>query len=94
MLKELGAKPGMIGKIFVKAQNKIQDPAKLSKLISMLNETEWIMQDADVKGDIYEQILEKNAEDTKSGAGQYFTPRALIKAMVECLRPKPNENYS
>ena len=59
----------MIGKIFTKAQNKIQDPSKLFKLIAMLNETEWIMENTDVKGDIYEQILEKNAEDTKSGAG-------------------------
>ena len=94
LLKELGMKPGMIGKIFVKAQNKIQDPAKLYKLIAMLDETEWISQDTDVKGDIYEQILEKNAEDTKSGAGQYFTPRALIKTIVECIRPKPKRTIA
>lgn len=94
LLKELGAKTGMIEKIFTKAQNKIHDPAKLFKLIAMLNETEWIMEDTDVKGDIYEQILEKNAEDTKSGAGQYFTPRALIKTMVECIRPQPKKTIA
>lgn len=94
LLKELGKQPGMIGKIFVKAQNKIQDPAKLSKLIAMLNETDWIREDTDVKGDIYEAILEKNAEDTKSGAGQYFTPRALIKAMIECGQPKPKKTIA
>ncbi len=94
LLKELGAVPGMIGKIFVKSQNKIQDPAKLSKLIAMLNEIEWVMQDTDVKGDIYESILEKNAEDTKSGAGQYFTPRALIQTIVECIRPKPKKSIA
>lgn len=94
LLKELGKQAGMIGKIFVKAQNKIQDPAKLSKLIAMLDETDWIMEDADVKGDIYEAILEKNAEDTKSGAGQYFTPRALIKAMIECVQPKPKKTIA
>lgn len=89
LLRELGQESGMLGQIFVKAQNKIQDPAKLYKLIQMLNAENWVMLGADVKGDIYEGLLEKNAEDTKSGAGQYFTPRALIKAMVECIRPKP-----
>ncbi|MGK5086185.1 class I SAM-dependent DNA methyltransferase [Bdellovibrionota bacterium FG-2] len=91
LLKELGSKPGMIGQIFVKSQNKIQDPAKLFKLISMIDEEKWIVMGADVKGDIYEHLLEKNAEDTKSGAGQYFTPRALIKTMVECVQPKPKK---
>jgi type I restriction enzyme M protein len=94
LLRELGKQTGMIGKIFVKAQSKIQDPAKLAKLIALLNETDWVMEDADVKGDIYEAILEKNAEDTKSGAGQYFTPRALIKAMIECVQPKPKKTIA
>ncbi len=89
LLLELGKKPGMLGQIFTKAQNKIQDPAKLYRLIDMVNETEWVTMGADVKGDIYEGLLERNAEDTKSGAGQYFTPRALIRAMVECVRPEP-----
>lgn len=88
-LAELGKQPGMIGQIFFKAQNKIQDPAKLLKLVRLINEETWIGLDTDVKGDIYEGLLEKNAEDTKSGAGQYFTPRPLIRAMVDCVRPEP-----
>jgi type I restriction enzyme M protein len=94
VLRELGQKKGMLGQIFTKAQNKIQDPAKLSRLVNLVDETEWVMIDADVKGDIYENLLEKNAEDTKSGAGQYFTPRALIKAMVECVRPEPGKTIA
>ncbi|MDP2211859.1 MAG: class I SAM-dependent DNA methyltransferase [Candidatus Aquicultor sp.] len=94
LLRELGNKPGMLGQIFTKAQNKIQDPAKLYRLIDMVNETQWVTMGADIKGDIYEGLLEKNAEDTKSGAGQYFTPRALIKAMVECVRPEPNKTIA
>jgi type I restriction enzyme M protein len=89
LLRELGTRAGMLGQIFTKAQNKIQDPAKLFRLIDMVDDTEWVTMGADVKGDIYEGLLEKNAEDTKSGAGQYFTPRALIRAMVECVRPEP-----
>ena len=89
LLRELGKKKGVLGQIFTKAQNKIQDPAKLSRLVEMVNDTDWVMLDADTKGDIYEGLLEKNAEDTKSGAGQYFTPRSLIQAMVECMRPEP-----
>ena len=91
LLRELGAKPGMLGQIFTKAQNKIQDPAKLYRLIDMVDDTEWVTMGAGIKGDIYEGLLEKNAEDTKSGAGQYFTPRALIRAMVECVRPEPSK---
>ena len=94
LLRELGNKSGMLGTIFTKAQNKIQDPAKLYRLIDMVDETQWVMLGADVKGDIYEGLLERNAEDTKSGAGQYFTPRALIKAMVECMRPEPNKTIA
>ncbi len=94
LLMELGKLPGMLGQIFTKAQNKIQDPAKLFRLIAMVDETEWVMLGADVKGDIYEGLLERNAEDTKSGAGQYFTPRALIKAMVACMRPDPGKTIA
>jgi type I restriction enzyme M protein len=89
VLRELGKQKGTLGQIFTKSQNKIQDPAKLYRLINMINEEDWVLLGADVKGDIYEGLLEKNAEDTKSGAGQYFTPRALIKAMVECINPEP-----
>ncbi|CAM3889334.1 MULTISPECIES: class I SAM-dependent DNA methyltransferase [Flavobacterium] len=89
MLRELAKEKGILGQIFVKSQNKIQDPAKLFKLIALINAESWILMGVKDKGDIYEGILEKNAEDTKSGAGQYFTPRPLIKAMVECLQPEP-----
>lgn len=90
LLNELGRQPGLLGLIFRKALNKIQDPAKLRRLIVDLIDPEtWVGIDADVKGDAYEGLLEKNAADTKSGAGQYFTPRALIKAMVDVARPEP-----
>lgn len=89
MLRELANKRGMLGQIFTKAQNKIQDPAMLYRVIEMIDQEKWTLLDADVKGEIYEGLLEKNAEDTKSGAGQYFTPRPLIKAMVACVRPEP-----
>jgi type I restriction enzyme M protein len=94
LLRELGSKQGMLGSIFIKSQNKIQDPAKLYRLIDMVDDTSWVVLGADVKGDIYEGLLERNAEDTKSGAGQYFTPRPLIKAMVECVRPDPSKTIA
>ncbi|WP_121632117.1 HsdM family class I SAM-dependent methyltransferase [Tropicibacter alexandrii] len=94
VLRELGQQKGMLGQIFTKAQNKITDPAKLFRLIDMVDGTIWIMLGADVKGDIYEGLLERNAEDTKSGAGQYFTPRSLIQAMVECVRPEPGKTIA
>ena len=93
-LQALGTKPGMLGAIFFKAQNKIQDPAKLSRLVQMIDEQNWVGMDADTKGDLYEGLLQKNAEDTKSGAGQYFTPRPIIQAMVECLRPAPGKTIA
>jgi len=93
-LRTLANAKGMLGQIFTKSQNKIQDPAKLYRLIDMVDGTDWVMMGADVKGDIYEGLLEKNAEDTKSGAGQYFTPRALIRAMVECVRPEPGKTIA
>ncbi|MDD5475961.1 MAG: class I SAM-dependent DNA methyltransferase, partial [Syntrophales bacterium] len=94
LLRALGRQKGMIGQIFVKSQNQIQDPAKLFKIIHMIDAEEWVTMGADVKGDIYEGLLEKNAEDVKSGAGQYFTPRPLIRAMVECVRPEPNKTIA
>ncbi len=94
LLRELGKKKGMLGQIFTKAQNKIQDPAMLFRVIDMIDTESWVMMGADIKGDIYEGLLEKNAEDTKSGAGQYFTPRALIKAIVACVRPEPGKSIA
>src|SRR4249920_2306073 len=90
LLEELGKQPGMLGIIFRKAQNKIQDPAKLRRLIvDLIGRETWTMLDVDVKGDAYEGLLQKNAEDTKSGAGQYFTPHPLIRAIVDVMRPAP-----
>lgn len=88
ILESLGKGKGMLGVIFRKSQNKIQDPAKLKRLIELINDETWVGLDIDVKGDIYEGLLQKNAEDIKSGAGQYFTPRPLIKAIVEVIRPE------
>ena len=93
-LRALGTEKGMLGQIFTKAQNKIQDPAKLARVLEMVDDVSWVTLDADTKGDIYEGTLEKNAEDTKSGAGQYFTPRALIEAMVECVAPEPGKSIA
>jgi len=89
ILETLGREKGMLGVVFRKSQNKIQDPAKLKRLVELINAETWVGMDIDVKGEIYEGLLQKNAEDIKSGAGQYFTPRALIKAMVEVMRPEP-----
>ncbi|MGB9934957.1 type I restriction-modification system subunit M [Thermodesulfovibrio yellowstonii] len=91
ILESLGKEKGMLGVIFRKAQNKIQDPAKLKRLIELINNETWTGLDIDIKGEIYEGLLQKNAEDVKGGAGQYFTPRPLIKAIVECIRPEPGQ---
>ena len=92
LLEELGKKRGLLGLIFGRAQNKFQDPAKLRRLIvDLIDKENWSSMSADVKGDAYEGLLEKNAQDTKSGAGQYFTPRPLIAAMVDVIAPKPKE---
>jgi type I restriction enzyme M protein len=97
-LEELGKRSGMLGVIFRKAQNKIQDPAKLRRLIVDLIDKPgpgpadtWSSLSADVKGDAYEGLLQKNAEDVKGGAGQYFTPRALIAAIVDAIPPGPGQ---
>jgi type I restriction enzyme M protein len=91
ILAELGKGSGLIPTIFRKAQNKIQDPAKLRRLIDLIDGEVWIGLDMDVKGEIYEGLLEKNAQDIKSGAGQYFTPRPLIRAMVDVMHPAPGQ---
>lgn len=88
-LKGLGNEKGTLGVIFRKAQNKITDPAKLKRLITLINEEKWSSLEADVTGDIYEGLLERNAQDVKGGAGQYFTPRPVIQAMVEVMKPEP-----
>jgi type I restriction enzyme M protein len=92
ILAALGQEGGMLGLIFGNAKNKIRDPAKLRLLIvDLIGQTEWTGLEADLKGEAYEGLLEKNARDTKSGAGQYFTPRPLIDAIVECVEPQLGE---
>lgn len=94
LLRSLSTEKGMLGQIFTKSQNKIQDPSKLLKVIDLINKENWNMIGVDVKGEIYEGLLEKNAMDSSgsSGAGQYFTPRALIKAIVACVQPQPKKS--
>ena len=90
-LETLGRQPDTLGVIFAKAQNRIQEPAMLTRLIKELIDSEdWLSLSADVKGDAYESLLERNAQDVKTGAGQYFTPRPLIQAIVEVMRPGPD----
>src|SRR5271157_1752133 len=89
ILTSLGQGSGLIPVIFRKSQNKIQDPAKLERLVELIDGETWIGLGIDVKGDIYEGLLERNAQDIKSGAGQYFTPRPLIKAIVDVMQPTP-----
>lgn len=94
ILKELAKDSGLIGTIFTKASNKIDSPVHLKKVIQMVSGENWYMMEGDFKGAIYEAILEKNGQDKKSGAGQYFTPRALIKAMVEVTNPRIMETVA
>ena len=94
ILKELAKEDGLIGTIFTKASNKIDSPVKLAKIIDMVKGENWYMMEGDLKGAIYESILEKNGQDKKSGAGQYFTPRSLIKAMVDVTDPKITETVA
>jgi type I restriction enzyme M protein len=91
ILTELAKEEGLLGLIFRKSQNRIQDPAKLKRLVTLIDGETWMSLDVDVKGEIYEGLLERNAQDTKSGAGQYFTPRSLIRAMVEVMHPEPGQ---
>ena len=94
ILKDLSKDDGLIGTIFTKASNKINSPVHLAKVLQMVGNENWYMMEGDFKGAIYEAILEKNGQDKKSGAGQYFTPRALIKAMVEVTDPKIAETVA
>lgn len=92
ILKTLAESGGMLEKIFASAQNKIHDSVKLKRLLQLIDEDNWSSTDSDVKGEIYETLLQKNAEN--SGAGQYFTPRPVIQAMVECINPIPEETIA
>ncbi len=94
ILEELGKKSGILGQIFKGAINKVSNAAILYRVVQMIDKEKWVSMSSDVKGEIYEGLLQKNAEDVKSGAGQYFTPRPLIKAMVKCLRPEPKKTIA
>lgn len=93
-LEKLGEQPGILGQIFKGAINKINNVAILYRVVQMIDKEKWVAMSSDVKGEIYEGLLQKNAEDIKSCAGQYFTPRPLIQAMVECLRPEPGKTIA
>jgi type I restriction enzyme M protein len=93
-LRKLSEQPGLIGLIFTKPQSKINDPAKLHLLIQMIDSEDWSHLDVDVKGEVYEGLLAKNADDVRGGAGQYFTPRPVIRAIVEVMRPTPTMRIS
>jgi type I restriction enzyme M protein len=88
-LETLGEQSGILGQIFKGAINKVSNAAILYRIVQMIDREKWVSMSSDVKGEIYEGLLQKNAEDVKSGAGQYFTPRPLIQAMVACVRPEP-----
>lgn len=91
-LNTLGDSGGMLAKIFGDARNRIYDSVKLKRLIELIDEQNWTSTEIDVKGEIYESLLQRNAEN--SGAGQYFTPRSVIQAMVKCMQPQPGETIS
>ena len=93
-LEKLAKEGSILGQIFSQASNKISNAAILFRIVQMIDKEKWVSMSSDVKGEIYEGLLQKNAEDIKSGAGQYFTPRPLIRAMVECLRPEPKKTIA
>ena len=93
-LEILGEQGGILGKIFKQATNKINNASILYRVVQMIDKEKWVSMSSDVKGEIYEGLLQKNAEDVKSGAGQYFTPRPLIRAMVQCLHPEPQKTIA
>lgn len=88
-LRKLSDAPGLVGLIFTKPQSKIGDPAKLNLLMDMIDSEQWSRLDVDVKGEVYEGLLARNADDVRGGAGQYFTPRPVIRAIVEVMQPEP-----
>jgi type I restriction enzyme M protein len=93
-LRTLGKQPGILGDIFGGAQNRFTNPANLGKLIGLIDETEWIAIDTDIKAEAFEGLLEKAASEGKKGAGQYFTPRVLIQSIVRCVKPDPRANMN
>src|SRR5260370_40731534 len=88
-LRKLSEYPGLIGLIFTKPQSKINDPAKLHLLIQMIDIEDWASLYQNVKGEVYEGLLARNADDVRGGAAQYFPPLPVIRAIVEVMRPEP-----
>lgn len=91
MLRTLGKQTGLLGDIFVEAQNRFNKPVSLKQLVNLIDETEWTALDKDVKAEAYEGLLDRAAAEGKKGAGQFFTPRPLIQSVVACMRPDPRE---
>ena len=89
-LRALSKAPGILGDIFTEAQCRFNKPVNLKQLVNLIDETEWIALDKDIKAEAYEGLLEKAASEGKKGAGQYFTPRVLIKSIVRCMKPDPH----
>src|SRR5262249_21675757 len=88
-LRKLGQQRGLLGDIFAGAQSRFNNPVNLKKLLGVIDETEWTGLGIDVKAAAFEGLLEKAASEGKKGAGQYFTPRILIKTIVRCMKPDP-----
>jgi type I restriction enzyme M protein len=92
MLLELGkAKDGLVAAIFIDAQTRLRKPTNLKALTSNIDQLDWYSAREEGLGNLYEGLLEKNASDKKSGAGQYFTPRSLIDCIVRLIKPEPGE---
>ncbi|UUS60118.1 MULTISPECIES: type I restriction-modification system subunit M [unclassified Acinetobacter] len=92
MLLELSqSQHELIASIYNNAQTRLREPRHLAQLIKEFDKLDWFSIKADGLGDLYEGLLEKNATETKSGAGQYFTPRPLINSIVRCMQPKAGE---
>src|SRR5438552_8379525 len=89
VLRTLGKQPGLLGDIFAGAQSRFNNPVNLKRMLTLINETEWTALDVDVKAQAFEGLLEKAASEGKKGAGQYFTPRVLIRSIVRCMKPDP-----
>ncbi len=87
VLRALGQQPGILGDIFSGSQSRFSNPVNLKRLLTTIDETEWTALDVSVKAEAFEGLLEKAASEGKKGAGQYFTPRILIRSIVRCMKP-------
>ncbi len=92
LLRTLGRQPGLLGNIYSQSQSRFNKPTTLKQLIGRVDEIEWTTLGVDVKAAAYEGLLEKAASEGKKGAGQLFTPRVLIEAIVRCMKPDPRAN--